>query len=330
MKRRMRMAMAVASLITVVALLFSVSSPALAAGTSRLAIGTAGTTGVYYIYGGALANVISKSVPELKATAEATGGSVENLKLLNKKELDLATVTADVVNEAVNDFKNSKHFKSKVEIKALFNMYTQPIHIVVLENSSVKNIQDIKGKRVVVGSPGSGTEVKTRALLSVLGLEYNRDFKPEFLSFAEGSDALQDKTVDAFFLSVALPAPALVSLALTNPIRLISLSDAEADKIQKAYPFLSKTVIPGKTYKGVDANAQTVSVQSLVVCRNDLPDDVAYKIVKAVFEHKAELDQIHTAFKETTLENATPTIVPIHPGAVKYFKEMKVYKENQP
>ncbi len=300
-----------------------------AAGTSRLAIGTAGTTGVYYLYGGALANVISKSYPELKATAEATGGSVENLKLMSKKEMDLATVTADVVNEAVFDYKTSKHFRNKIEVLGLFNMYTQPIHITVLEDSPIKGVQDIKGKRVVVGSPGSGTEVKTRAMLSVLGLEYNRDFKPEFLSFAEGSDALQDKTVDAFFLSVGLPAPALTSLALTNPIRLISLSNAEVDKIQKAYPFLTQTIIPGKTYRGVDADCQTVSVQSLVVCRPDLPEDTAYKIVKAVFENKPELDQIHIAFKETTLPNATPMIVPTHPGAVKYFKEKNVYKERQ-
>jgi uncharacterized protein len=252
---------------------------------------------------------------------------VENLKLISKKEMDLATVTADVVNEATFDFKSSKHFKNKVDVLGLFNMYTQPIHMVVLADSPIKSVQDIKGKRVVVGSPGSGTEVKTRALLSVLGLEYNRDFKPEFLSFAEGSDALQDKTVDAFFLSVALPAPALVSLALTNAIRLVPLSDAEVDKIQKAYPFLTRTVIPAKTYKGVDTDCQTVSVQSLVVCRPDLPDETAYKIVKAVFEHKAELDQIHMAFKETTLENATPTIVPVHPGAIKYFKEKNAYKE---
>jgi TRAP transporter TAXI family solute receptor len=249
-------------------------APAGAAGTSRLAIGTAGTTGVYYLYGGALANVISKNIPALKATAEATGGSVENLKLMSKKEMDLATVTADVVNEAVFDFKNSKHFKNKIEVLALFNMYTQPIHLAVLEGSPIKGVPDLKGKRVVVGSPGSGTEVKTRAMLSVLGLEYNRDFKPEFLSFAEGSDALQDKTVDAFFLSVALPAPALVSLALTNPIRLISLSDVEVDKIQKAYPFLTRTIIPAKTYKGVDTDCQTVSVQSLIVCLPDREDGV--------------------------------------------------------
>lgn len=327
MRIRIGTAVLAVAAITLVAFGFSGSNPAFGAESSRLAIGTAGTTGVYYIYGGGLANIISKYVPELTVTAEATGGSVENLKLINKKQLDLATVTADVVNEAVNGYKTSKHFKEKIDVNALFNMYPQPIHIATLADSSVKTISDLKGKRVVVGSPGSGTEVKTRAMLSILGLEYKRDFTPEFLSFAEGSEALQDRTVDAFFLSVAVPGPALVSLALTNPIRLISLTDNEVEKIHSAYPFLSKTVIPGKIYKGVDTGTQTVSVQSLVVCRPDLADDVAYKIVKAVFEHKAELDQIHSAFKETTLESATPTIVPIHPGAVKYFKEMKAYKD---
>ena len=128
---------------------------------------------------------------------------------------------------------------------------------------------------------------------------------------------------------MALPAPALVSLALTNAIRLISLSDVEVDKIQKAYEFLTRTTIPDKTYKGVDTDSQTVSVQSLIVCWPDLLEDTAYQIVKTVFEHKAELDQIHVAFKETTLENETPTIVPIHPGAVKYYKEKNVYKAQQ-
>ncbi|MFH1553147.1 MAG: TAXI family TRAP transporter solute-binding subunit [Candidatus Omnitrophota bacterium] len=327
MKKRMIMMITAVSLFIFVGLSLSGLSPALAAETQRLSLGTAGTTGVYYLYGGALANIISKYVPDLQITAEATGGSVENIKLIGKKEIAIATVAADVVNDAFYDFKKSKHFKEKIELRALFNMYTQPIHIVTLENSSVKNIQDMKGKRVVVGSPGSGTEVKTRALLKILGLEYNRDFTPEFLSFAEGAEALQDRTVDAFFLSVASPAPALISLALTNSIRLIPLSDDEVDKIQKAYPFLTRTIIPGKTYKGVDKDSQTVSVQSLVVCRSDLPDDMVYNIVKTVFEHKKELEQIHNSFKETTLELATPTIAPVHPGAIKYFKEMKVYKE---
>jgi TRAP transporter TAXI family solute receptor len=327
MKKLFGMMIASGTLFTViVAGLFSLN-PAAAAEKTRLAIGSAGTAGVFYFYAGALANIISKYIPNFEATAEATGGSVENIKLIGKKQLDLATVTNDVVNEAMYDFKNSKYFKEKVELRSLFNMYTQPLHIVTLANSSIKSVQDLKGKRVVVGSPGSGSEVKTRMALHILGLEYNKDFRPEFLTFAEGAEALQDKTADALFMSVALPSPALVSLTLTNPIRLIPLSDSEVEKINKAYPFLTKTAIPGKTYKGVDEDIQAVSVQSLMVCRADLPDDVAYKIVKTVFERKKELEQIHNSFAGTTLKLATPTLIPVHPGAIKYFKEKKVYKE---
>jgi hypothetical protein len=317
------MVIVAATLITLgVVSLCSVQS-ALAEEKKRLSIVTAGTTGVFYIYGGAVSSVVSKYAPGLNMTAESTGGSVENLKILGKKQAELATTSADVLYEAFHDFKNSKHFKNKVDVRALFNMYTQPHHLITLEKSSVKNILDVKGKRVVVGSPGSGTEVKTKMLLQSLGITY-KDFTPEFLSFAEGTEALQDNTVAAAFLGVSYPAPAIVSLALTNPIMLVPLSDGEVGTIVKAYPFLSKAIIPAKTYKGVDKDTQTVSVQTLVVCRADLPDEAAYNIVKTVFEHKKELEQMHSSFRETTLENATPTVVPLHPGAIKYFKEMKV------
>lgn len=300
--------------------------PSSAAAVNRVAIGTAGTTGVYYPYGGAVANILTKYASNMTAMAESTAGSVENIRLLNSGQIDIATVTADVTNQAFYDYKNSKYFKKKAHIVALFNMYTQPIHLVTLKNSGIKSVEDIRGKRVGVGAPGSGSEVKTRALLHILGLEYNRDFTPEFLSFGESADALKDGTIAAFFMSVATPGPALVNLALTNPCRLISLSDKEIAKVHKAYPFLSKGIIPAGTYHGIDKDVQTVAVQSLMVARSNLPDREAYEIVKTVFEHIKDLRKIHRAFNETALETATPTIIPVAPGAVKYYKEMHVYK----
>ena len=325
MKKRYFMGLVAATLITFgIVSLCSVQS-ALAAEKTRLSIVTAGTTGVFYIYGGAVASIVSKYAPGLDMTAESTGGSVENMKILGKKQAALATTSADVLYEAFHDFKNSKHFKSKVDVRALFNMYDQPHHLITLAKSNVKSVMDVKGKRVVVGSPGSGTEVKTKMVLESLGITY-KDFTPEYLSFTEGTEALQDNTVAAVFLGVSYPAPAVVSLALTNPIRLIPFSDSEINTIIKAYSFLSKAIIPAKTYKGQDKDIQTVSVQTLVVCLADLPDEVAYNIVKTVFEHKKELDQIHSSFKETTLKNAPSTVIPLHPGAIKYFKEKKVLK----
>ena len=296
-----------------------------AAETKRISIVTAGTGGVFYIYGGGIASVVSKNVPDINMTVESTGGSVENMKILQKNQAELATTSADVLYEAFYDFDKSKHFKDKVNAKALFNMYSQPHHLVTLENSGIKSINDIKGKRIVVGSPGSGTEVKTKMILEALGITY-KDFTPEYLSFTEGCEALQDNNVDAVFLGVSYPASAIVSLSLTNPIRLVKFSDEEVDKIVKDYPFLSKSIIPGKVYKGIDQDTQTIAVQTLVVCKEDLSEDVAYNIVKTVFEHKKELDGIHSSFRETTLSNATPTIIPLHTGAIKYFKEKNVLK----
>ncbi|GAB6146678.1 TAXI family TRAP transporter solute-binding subunit [Desulfocicer niacini] len=294
-----------------------------AAETERLSIVTAGTGGVFYVYGGGIANVVSKYVPDLNLTAESTGGSVENMKILNHNQAAIALTSADVLYSAVVDFKNSKHFKEKVNVSALFNMYYQPHQFVSLKKTSVKNINDIRGKRIAVGSPGSGTEVKTKMILGALGITY-KDFTPEFLSFTEGTEALQNNTVEGVFLGVSYPASAIVSLSLTNPIRMINFSDDEITKIVKRYPFLSKSIIPGKTYRGVDQDTQTLAVQALVVCRDDLSEKTAYNIVKTFFEHKNELDEIHNSFRETSLENAPSTIIPLHPGAIKYFKEMKV------
>lgn len=291
----------------------------------RLSIVTAGTGGVFYVYGGAIASLSSKYIPNCTMTAESTGGSVENMKILSKKQADLATTSADVVYQAFYDFKNSKYFKEKVDVRALFNMYSQPHHFVVLKNGDVNKISDIKGKRIVVGSPGSGTEVKTKMLLEALGISY-KDFQPEFLSFNEGVEALQDKTVSGAFLGVSYPASSVLSLALTNPINLISFSDSEIQSISSKYPFLKKSIIPGNVYKGVENDTQTVAVQTLVVCRADLEEELAYEIVKTVFEHKDELNVIHSSFRETTLENAFDTIIPLHNGAFKYFKEKNLIK----
>lgn len=296
---------------------------ATSANAMQLSIATAGTTGVFYAYGGALANVVSKHVPEISMVAESTGGTVENVKMLAKGQADLATVSADVAHEAYIDYKNSKHFKDKVEMYGLFNMYQQPHHIVTLQGSDIKDVSDIRGERVVVGAPGSGTEVKTRMLLESLGITY-RDFRPEYLTFAEGVEALQDGTVEAAFLGVNYPAPAIMSLALTNPINLLSLTDEQVGTIRKAYPFLERAVIPANTYKGVAHDAQTVSVQTLVVSNTELSEEAAYQIVKTVFENKAELESINHAFKQTTLEDAANTLVPLHPGAARYFREAGV------
>jgi len=293
---------------------------------TRLTIATAGTTGVFYAYGGALASVISKYVPGTTVTAQATGGSVEDFKLLGNKEADLITTSADAAYDAYYNFKNSKYFKDKIDARGLFFMYGEPLHIVVRAESKIKEVADLKGKRVVVGSPGSGTELKSRVVLKALGLDY-KDFTPEFLSFAEGTDALKDQTVDAALLGVLYPAPAVVELSQHNAIRLIALSDSEVDKVRKASPIFVKAMIPGHMYKGVDKDTQTVAVPCLVACRPDMSDELAYNIVKTVFEHKDELNMMHSAFKESTLANATISVIPLHPGAIKYYKEKGVYKE---
>jgi len=312
-------------LITCLALL-SLGMTGAMAETTRLSIGTAGTGGGLYPYGGAIANIVSKYVPDLSVTVESTGGSVEDYKLLDKKKIEMATVSYDVTYHAFFGYEKSKHFDHKIDVRALFNMYTQPVHLVTLAGSDIKTIEDIKGKRIGVGSPGSGTEVKSRAILKALGISYD-DIKPEFLSFTEATEALQDKTISAEFIGSPIPNSSITSLSMTHKIRLVPFSEKESGAVVAAYPYLVKATIPGGSYKGVDQDTDTVAAKTIFVCRPEIPEDVVYKFVKAVFEHKDELNAIHPSLRETTLENATPTLIPVHPGAIKYYKEKNAYHE---
>lgn len=298
---------------------------ALSAPAVRLSIVTGGTGGVYFPLGGGLAKLISLYVPNTQATAEVTSASVDNMRLIGAKRADIALTLADTAFDA---FKGLAVFSGNpIPIRTLTPIYNNFNHLVTIEGTGVNAIADLKGKRVSVGSPGSGTEVTALRLLEAAGIDPDKDIRKDRLGVAESVDAIKDRKLDAFFWSGGLPTSAVLDLATTPGIRikLVPL-DGTLPNLQKKYGALYfRSVILKEFYIGMTTNVPTVGVANLIVVHKDFSDDLAYQITKLIYEHRPELAVVHSEAKNITfLGVAGRSPVPFHPGAVKFFKERGV------
>jgi hypothetical protein len=291
-----------------------------------IAIATGGTGGVYYPLGGGLANILSKNLPGYQATAEVTGGSVDNLKLIGTGQSELAFSMADA---ALDAFNGEDKFKSgKVAVRTLMVLYPNRMHVVTIEGTGIQKMADLKGKRVSTGSPGSATEVMAFRVLEASGLDKDKDMKRERLGAAESVNAIKDRKIDAFFWVGGLPTAAVTDLGATPglKIKLIDHSDV-VDKMNAKHGNLYVTdVIPAKTYPGQDADNKISTVWNILVTNDNMTDDIAYAIVKIIFDKKADLVAVHKEAENVDykyqIKASSP--VPWHPGALKYFAEKGV------
>jgi uncharacterized protein len=292
----------------------------------NIAIATGGTGGVYYPLGGGMANVLTKYVPGAAATARVTGGSVDNLKLIGSKQSEVALVMVDAALDAL---KGEDKFKgNKVEVRTLMVLYPNRMHVVTVEGRGIEKMSDLKGKRVSTGSPGSATEVMAFRVIEGAGLDKDKDMKRERLGVAESTNAIKDGKIDAYFWVGGLPTAAVTDLAASPGVKIKLIDHTEVvDKMNAKYGGLYTTgVIPAKTYPGQDKDNKISVVQNILVANADMPDKVAYDIVKTFIEKRDELVAVHGEAKSITLENQSPKNSPIpwHPGATKYFTEKGV------
>lgn len=288
--------------------------------TTRLSVGTGGTGGVYYPMGGGMAAVLSKYVPGWEATAEVTGASVANLQLIGQGKQDIGFTMADAAHDAVN--AQGKFKDRPVEARTLMVLYPNKMHVVTTEGSGIEKVADLKGKRVSVGEPNSGTEVMAMRLLDAAGV--GTDFRRERLSVAEGVNAIKDRKIDALIWVGGLPTAAITDLATTPGITLKLLDHAEyAEQMNEKWgPLYVKGVTPADTYKGQSNDVQNLDVWNLLVTDAKMSDDMAYTIVKTLFEHKDELIAVHREAQNIKLESqASGSPIPLHPGARKYYEE---------
>jgi uncharacterized protein len=299
---------------------------AVAAIAQNISIGTGGTGGVYYPMGGGLAAVLSKYVPGMQATAEVTGGSVDNLKLIGTEKQYIGFTMADAGLDAL---KGEDKFKgNKVSLRTLMVLYPNRMHLVSVEGRGVAKLADLKGKHISTGSPGSATEVMAFRILEAAGIDKDKDVKRERLGVAESVNAMKDNKIDAFFWVGGLPTASVTDLANTpgTKIKMIDHSEVVAKMNQKYGQLYVEDSIPKSVYKGMDADNKQATVMNLLVTHSKMDDKTAYNIVKAVFDHKADLVAVHKEAENFKLENqkASATPIPYHPGAVKYFAEKGV------
>jgi TRAP transporter TAXI family solute receptor len=297
--------------------------PASAQEKIQLSIATGGTGGVYYPLGGGMANVLSKYIPGITATAEVTGGSVDNLKLIGTGKPYIAFVMADAGQDA---YKGEDKFKGhKVPLRTLMVLYPNRMHVVSVEGTGVNSMADLKGKRVSTGSPGSATEVMAFRLIEAAGLDKDKDLKRERLGVSESVNALKDKKIDAFFWVGGLPTAAVTDLAATPGVKIKMIEHANlVPAMNKKYGNLYVAdTIPKSTYSGMAADNHNASVWNILVSNEKLSDQAAYNIVKTVFDKRADLIAVHKEAENFKLElqKQAATPIPFHPGAIKYFTE---------
>lgn len=314
------------TLIGLIAACAVLALPATAAEQVNLSIGTGGTGGVYYPLGGGIANVLSKHVPGMQATAEVTGGSVDNLKLVATGKPYLAMSMADVGQDALRG--EGKFKGGKVPLRTLMILYTNHMHVVTVEGMGVNSIKDLKGKRVSTGSPGSATEVMAFRIIEAAGLDPNKDMTRERLGVAESVNAIKDKKIEAFFWVGGLPTAAVTDLAATpgTKVKLIDTAQYVKAMNKKHGNLYLEDTIPAKTYAGQTTANKQASVANILVAHEKMSNETAYNIVKTIFDRKADLVAVHKSAEEFKLETqkASGSPVPYHPGAVKYYQEKGV------
>jgi len=313
-------------LIGLIAACAALALPAAAQQKVELSIATGGTGGVYYPLGGGMANVLSKTVPGLTATAEVTGGSVDNLKLIGTGKPYIALSMTDA---ALDAYKGEDKFKAaKVDVRTLMILYPNRMHVVTVEGTGISKMSDMKGKRVSTGSPGSATEVMAFRVIEAAGLDKDKDMKRERLGVAESVNAIKDKKIDAFFWVGGLPTAAVTDLAATPGVKIKLIDHANVvPAMNKKYGNLYvQDVIPKETYSGMAADNKQATVMNILVSNANLPDQTAYNIVKTMFDKRAALIAVHREAASINLDNqkAASSPIPWHPGAVKYFAEQGI------
>lgn len=298
---------------------------------TKLLFASGGVSGTFYPLSGAIAQVWNQKIPGLNVTVQATGGSLENVRLLGSKDAEVAICMNDI---AYYGQQGLEAFKAKNEkytnYMAIGNVYPDVIQIFTRKDSDIKSIGDLKGRKVSVGPPGSGTEISARQVLGLYGIDYKtrQDLKPSYLSYSEAADHFKDNLIDAAYFVVAVPNAALQDINLTKPVKLLAIDDAMFAKITKDYPLYSRFEIAANSYAGQAEATKTIAVYSSLLVRSDLPEDLVYQMTKVYLEERAAIAQGHAAGKYINPEIVTSGIaIPLHPGAQKYLKEKGLMKQ---
>ncbi|MGP4845837.1 TAXI family TRAP transporter solute-binding subunit [Marinobacter sp. 1Y8] len=293
-------------------------------------IGTGGVTGVYYPAGGAICRLVNKDRKEhgIRCSVESTGGSIYNLNAIRQGELDLAVAQSDWQYHAYNGSSEFEKDGPNKKLRSVFSLHPEPFTVVARKDSGIKNFEDLKGKRVSVGNPGSGQRATAEVLMKEMGWDMSAYSLAAELKAAEQSQALCDNKIDAYFYTVGHPSGAIKEATTSCDSVLVNVDNAATKKLVADNPYYRVATIPGGMYRGNDDDVTTFGVAATVVTSADVPEDVVYEVVKAVFENFDSFKRLHPAFENLKKEEMASDALsaPLHPGAVKYYKEIGLLK----
>ncbi|PPV36703.1 TAXI family TRAP transporter solute-binding subunit [Ectopseudomonas oleovorans] len=299
------------------------ASTAVLAAPTFINVLTGGTSGVYYPIGVALSQLYSNGIEGSKTSVQATKASVENLNLLQAGRGELAFALGDSVADAWNGVEDAGFKVPLKKIRAIAGTYPNYIQIVANAESGIKTLEDLKGKRISVGAPKSGTELNARAIFEAAGLSYQDMGKVEFLPYAESVELIKNRQLDATLQSSGLGMAAIRDLASTMKISFVAIPAEVTAKIDNAA--YEAATIPAGTYDGQDADVPTVAITNILVSHEGVSDEVAYQMTKLMFDNLGRLGTAHSAAQDIKLETATKNLpIPLHPGAERFYKEAGV------
>ncbi|MEM7226315.1 MAG: TAXI family TRAP transporter solute-binding subunit [Pseudomonadota bacterium] len=302
------------------------SVPATAAEQQFISIGTGGVTGVYYPTGGAICRLVNKTRKEtgIRCSVESTGGSIYNINTIRSGELEFGVAQSDWQYHAYNGTSKFEDQGPFENLRAVFSVHPEPVTVLARRDANIKNITDLKGKRVNIGNPGSGTRGTWEVLEEALGWNRDDDLKlVAEMKSAETAQALCDNKIDAYFWLVGHPSALTQETLSTCDAVLANAVDPAIDKLVEDNSYYRTATIPAGTYPGQDEDITTYGVGATFVTSADVPDEVVYVLVKAVFENFDDFKKLHPAFKNLKEEEMVKDSLsaPIHPGAEKYYKE---------
>lgn len=281
----------------------------------RITIGTGGTAGLFYVIGAGMAEVINKHLPGATARAEVTGASVENIRRVSAGQQTIGFSSSSTLYEAK---KGEKAFQSPQPVAAIAYLYPAILQVAVTSDK-FKTIDDLKDATINLGPPGSNSAVLAERLLTAYGV-FNKD-RARFLSYAEGTKAMLNNTIDAAVVLAGAPTAALVELSTQRDMRLLSLDPARVEKMLKDYSFYQIYTIPAVTYKGQTEPVHVINDPAVLFTNEKADEKLIYDITKTLFSHLDELGAVHAQAKAIKVETATQTPVDLHPGAKKFFDE---------
>ena len=306
-------------------LLLAVGMSVFAGGkTEQIRLATGGTTGTYYAYGTALAQILTEKT-KVPITVQSSGASKANIQLMAAGDIEMAMVQNDVMEYAwkgVDLFSGEK----TQSFNAMAALYAEVCQVVANPSAGIRTIADLKGKNVSVGDAGSGTEFNARQILEAYGITFN-DINKQNLGFGPSADALRDNKIDAFFCVAGAPTPAIVDLAMNREIVVLDVDDAHAAQLAKSYPFYTQYPIPAGSYRGQTGPVKCVAVKATFIVSPKISENTVYELTKALFSNIPAITQAHAKGAELSTSYAVAGVsTPFHPGAIKYFKEVGAMK----